>query len=140
MSQSCCKNQYFTVFQMCQCTVFGEQFCHCAKYNGCLNHRFCSLLTECVGKINGIHHSCQHTDLVCFCSVHGAVSTSASPEVTAAYHQTYLCSHFHYLTNLFHQTGNDCVIEGNAFLISCQCFSAQFQHNSLIHANSLLNL
>ena len=125
MSGSACEEGHYPFLQALNSCILGKHLSHRShgkrsKYLGLHSHA-----AENLRHIDTVHHSCQHTNLVRFCTIN-IVAGTASPEIASSDHNSYLNTAVTHLLYLFCNLKAGCLIK-SGMLLTGQSFSTQFQ-------------
>ena len=122
--------QSLTCFQLSDCLIAAEGIGHLRHGGAGHNNSGHTLLAQSILDGNGVHHGCQHTDLVCIHAIHFAGGTAA-PEIAAANHDADLCAKVIRCLDARADRSNGSFIKTGAFFAG-KCFAGDFQKNTFI--------
>ena len=117
-------------FQLSDCLIAAEGIGHLRHGGAGHNNSGHTLLAQSILDGNGVHHGCQHTDLVCIHAIHFAGGTAA-PEIAAANHDADLCAKVIRCLDARADRSNGSFIKTGAFFAG-KCFAGDFQKNTFI--------
>src|SRR5699024_3377933 len=145
IADACCEDYDAALFKVSDRTPSNIRFRNLFHFNRCEHTRFTAELFQAVLQCKGVHHSGKHTHVIRSPPVHSEVASDlAAPYVADAYNDRDLYAELFGVCYLLCNVFDDHRIDAEAF-IPRQCFSAQFQYDTIIcgsfrHISSSLSI